>query len=116
MPKLLSGADIRWRLKSLPGWKQKGKFITKTYEFNEFMDGIEFIDRVAAVAEKEEHHPDIHVRYTAISLLVQTHSEGGVTEWDTELANAIEKMLKAPRSGQHTRRSEKTAAITPDSA
>ena len=47
----------------------------------------------ALVAEKEEHHPDIHVGYTAVTLSLQTHSEGGVTEWDLDLARAIEKMV-----------------------
>lgn len=58
------------------------------------MEGISFISKVARVAEKEQHHPDIHVRYTTITLSVQTHSEGGITEWDLALAEAIEKMLK----------------------
>jgi len=93
VPKLLSGSEIADRLRPLSGWKRDGKFITKSFEFHDFLDGIDFINRVAAVAEKEEHHPDIHVRYTKITLSAQTHSEGGVTEWDLELAAAIEAML-----------------------
>jgi len=69
------------------------------------MGGISFIGKVARVAEKEEHHPDIHVRYTTITLSVQTHSEGGVTEWDLGLAGAIEKMLR--KSGKTEGRSER---------
>jgi 4a-hydroxytetrahydrobiopterin dehydratase len=97
---LLTGPEIRKRLKTLKGWKEEGKFITKTFEFENFMDGIAFIGRVAKVAEEEEHHPDIHVRYTTIKLSVQTHSEGGVTEWDLDLAEAVERKAagkKAPR-------------------
>ncbi len=105
MPKLLSDSKIAAHLKSLPGWKHEGKFLTKSFEFEEFMDGVEFINGVAAVAEREEHHPDIHVRYTTITLSVQTHSEGGVTEWDVELASAIEKMLREAKGGKgHARR------------
>ena len=100
MPELLTGAEIRERLKELKGWKQEGKFITKTFEFENFMDGIAFIGRVARVAEKEEHHPDIHVRYTTVKLSVQTHSEGGVTEWDLDLAEAIESK-EASRPASH---------------
>lgn len=96
MPELLSDSEIATRLKELKGWKHVGRFITKAFEFDEFMDGIAFVSRVAKVAEKEEHHPDVHVRYTTVTLSVQTHSEGGVTEWDIELAEAIEKMLKGP--------------------
>jgi 4a-hydroxytetrahydrobiopterin dehydratase len=95
VPRRLSDGEISSGLKGLKGWKHEGAFITKRFEFPEFMDGIEFVERVARVAEKEEHHPDIIVRYTTVTLCVQTHSEGGVTEWDIELAKAIERMLKA---------------------
>ena len=94
VPRLLSDPEISTRLGPLKGWRRRGAFIEKTFEFTTFMKGIAFIGRVARVAEKEEHHPDIHVRYTAVTLSVQTHSEGGVTEWDLELAEAIEKMLR----------------------
>jgi 4a-hydroxytetrahydrobiopterin dehydratase len=99
VPKVLSAAQVDERLKGLDGWRREGRFITKTFEFKEFMEGIAFINRVAAVAEKEEHHPDIHVRYTSVTLSVQTHSEGGVTDWDIGLAKSIEKALsvKHPR-------------------
>ena len=86
--------EIRKRLRPLKGWKQEGAFITKKYDFKRFMDGISFINAVAKVAEKQEHHPDIHVRYMEVTLSVQTHSEGGLTEWDFELAEAIEAMLR----------------------
>jgi 4a-hydroxytetrahydrobiopterin dehydratase len=91
--RLLGDSEISARLKALKGWKHEGAFITKTFEFKEFMEGIAFIEKVARVAEKEEHHPDIHVRYTSVTLSVQTHSEGGVTEWDLDLAEAIERSL-----------------------
>jgi 4a-hydroxytetrahydrobiopterin dehydratase len=105
MPRLLKDSEIAGRLKSLRGWKHEGKFITKTFEFKEFMDGIEFIEKVAKVAERQEHHPDIHVRYTAVTLSIQTHSEGGVTEWDLDLAEAIE-------ASSHVRRTRKSQPRT----
>ena len=94
LPRRLTNAEIAAKLRGLRGWKLKGKSIVKSFEFEEFMDGVEFINRVAAVAEKEEHHPDISVRYTTVTLSVQTHSEGGITEWDFELAEAIEKVRR----------------------
>ncbi|MDE1858042.1 MAG: 4a-hydroxytetrahydrobiopterin dehydratase [Thaumarchaeota archaeon] len=93
MPALLSDAAVAARLKHLGGWRKEGKFIVKTFEFKKFMDGIAFVDSVAKIAEKEEHHPDINVRYTAVKLSLQTHSEGGVTEWDFGLAERIERCL-----------------------
>jgi len=104
VPKILSDSEISGRLKRLKGWKHEGKFITKVFEFGKFMDGEDFVNRVAAVAEKAEHHPDIHVRYTTITLSVQTHSEGGVTEWDVDLAEAIERMLRRGGSGGNAKR------------
>ena len=94
MPRLLSRAEVDARLKRLDGWKREGRFIAKTYDFEEFMDGIFFVNKVARVAEKLEHHPDIHVRYTAVTLSLQTHSSGGVTAWDFGLARAIEKAVR----------------------
>ena len=93
VPQLLKDSEIRSRLKHLKGWKHEGDYITKTFEFKRFMDGISFLNKVAEVAEEQEHHPDIHVRYTTVVLSVQTHSEGGVTEWDLDLAEAIESKV-----------------------
>lgn len=99
MPRLLTGAEVDVRLKRLDGWKREGGFITKTFDFEEFMDGIAFINKVAAVAEEQEHHPDIHVRYTEVMLSLQTHSAGGVTAWDLGLARAIERAVRSHGAG-----------------
>ena len=93
MVKLLTKAKIESELKELDGWKLDRDFIIKTFEFKTFMAGIKFVNDVAQIAEEEEHHPDIHIRYTTIRLSIQTHSEGGVTEWDLGLARRIENFL-----------------------
>ncbi len=93
MPKLLQESEIESRLKGLNGWRHQRDFITKTFEFDSFMEGIAFIDRLALVAEEQQHHPDIKVRYTSIKLSIQTHSEGGITKWDFDFASAIEKAM-----------------------
>ena len=97
MPRLLTGAEIKSRLKELKGWEEEGKFIARTFEFDHFMDAIAFINEVAEAAERQEHHPDINIRYTTVKLSIQTHSEGGVTEWDFELAKAIDVLDEAVR-------------------
>ena len=94
MPRLLTDDEIETGLKSLEGWKHEGKFVTKTFKFEGFMEGIAFVNQVAKVAESQEHHPDIHIRYNVVKLEVQTHSEGGVTKWDLGLATEIEKSLR----------------------
>ena len=92
MPRLLTAREIDEELRRLKGWKWQGHFITKAFVFDEFMDGISFLNQVARIAEKQEHHPDIKIRYTSIKLSLQTHSEGGVTNWDIGLARAIDKI------------------------
>ena len=86
----LSVEQIIDRLKSLPGWEYKGNAIVKLFRFNEFMDGIEFVGRVAEIAEAADHHPDITINYTRITFSCSTHSDGGVTEKDFKLASNIE--------------------------
>lgn len=107
MPRLLTDSEIESGLKTLKGWKRDGSFIRKAFEFESFMDGVAFINKVALVAEKAEHHPDINVRYTTIILSVQTHSEGGVTAWDIGLARSIEWAL-AGASGKKRQRHKPT--------
>lgn len=104
----LSPSQVDAKLARLKGWSRDGDFITKTFKFRSFMAGIAFVNEVAAIAEKLEHHPDIHIVWTTIRLEIQTHDEGGITALDTGLASAIEKHLAAKRSEKP--RSRKTAA------
>lgn len=89
----LSAAEVERALKPLKGWKRDGDFITKAFKFQTFLEGIRFVDQVALVAESQEHHPDIQVVWTTVTLKIQTHDEGGLTEWDIGLAREIEKRL-----------------------
>jgi len=97
VPKLLTDTEIKSSLKELNGWKRAGEFITKTYEFGHFMDAIAFVNEVAEAAEREEHHPDMNIRYTTVRLSIQTHSESGITRWDIDLAKAIDVVEEAVR-------------------
>jgi 4a-hydroxytetrahydrobiopterin dehydratase len=97
VPRLLTDPEVESRLRELRGWEHEGKFITRSFEFGHFMDAIAFVNEVAEAAEREEHHPDINVRYTTVKVSIQTHSEGGVTEWDIDLARAIDNLEKAVR-------------------
>jgi 4a-hydroxytetrahydrobiopterin dehydratase len=87
----LSDAQVERALKSLPGWKREGDFIVKKFRFRTFLAGIKFVDSVALIAEAQEHHPDINVVWTTVTLSIQTHDEGGITEWDVALAKEITK-------------------------
>lgn len=91
MPTKLSDLEIRRALGSLPGWSRKGEALNKTYSFARFADGIRFVQQVAEVADKMNHHPDIDIRYTNIAFSLSTHDAGGITQRDLDLATAIEK-------------------------
>ena len=109
MPRLLTESQIRRELEKLDGWKLERKFLAKTFSFGTFMEGLDFVRAVALVAESQEHHPDIGIRYTQVKLSVQTHSEGGITAWDVELALAIDRL----RTGRREKRSRKAPAVVP---
>ena len=90
MPRLLKNYEIRKQLHNLRGWTHRGRFIVKSYHFRDFVEGMRFVNAVAKIAESYQHHPDIKVRYSTVTLSIQTHSEGGVTAWDVGLAKRIE--------------------------
>ena len=92
MRRLLTDRETDAALLDLPGWRREGDSIAKDFDFDEFMGGIRFVNDVARVAEEMDHHPDVAIRYTRVTLRLQTHSEGGVTAMDTKLAKAIERI------------------------
>ena len=94
----LSEAQVERALKPLTGWRREGDHITKEFRFPTFLAGIRFVDAVALVAEAQEHHPDIHVVWTTVTLNIQTHDEGGLTKWDFDLARAIEKDVSSAKT------------------
>ncbi len=104
----LSDEQIDKALVSLKGWRRDGDYITKEFHFRTFLSGIRFVDEVALVAEAQEHHPDICVVWTTVTLKITTHDEGGITKWDFGLAKAIEKRFaggakKPPKSSKTAR-------------
>ena len=94
MPPRLTDAEIAQRLAGLKGWERAGGAIHKSFSFGKFADGIRFVDRVAAAADALDHHPDIDIRYTTITMTLATHSAGGLTGKDFELAERIEQALR----------------------
>jgi 4a-hydroxytetrahydrobiopterin dehydratase len=89
MAKLNETAIVE-RLKALPQWAREGDAIRKTFTFGKFVDGIRFVDRVAVAADAMDHHPDIDIRYTKITTTLSTHSAGGLTAKDFDLAAKID--------------------------
>jgi 4a-hydroxytetrahydrobiopterin dehydratase len=87
----LSDIAIQRELGNLQGWSRRGDVITKTYQFRNFMTGINFVTAVAKAADAADHHPDIDIRYTKVTCALSTHSAGGITQKDLDLAKQIER-------------------------
>jgi len=90
MRQKLSDLEIQRALGSLAGWSRRGETLVKTYAFDKFAHGIAFVDRVALAADEMDHHPDIDIRYTKVTMTLSTHDAGGVTQSDLKLAEKIE--------------------------
>jgi 4a-hydroxytetrahydrobiopterin dehydratase len=94
MSELLDASEIKQNLKKVPEWEHEKKTIERTFEFDDFTQAIDFVNQVAEISEEEEHHPDIDVRYNKVRLIFSTHSEGGLTETDFELAERIDTLAE----------------------
>lgn len=88
----LSAEEVQRRLKPLKGWRRSGKEIVKRFTFPSFKEAIALVNRVAALAEAANHHPDILVKYDRVVLTLTTHDEGGLTHRDFDLAAKINKL------------------------
>jgi 4a-hydroxytetrahydrobiopterin dehydratase len=86
----LSETEVRDRLKALSAWTLKGNAIEKTYTFGDFTKSMEFVNRVAALAERADHHPDILIQYDRVTLTLSSHDSGGLTARDFRLAEQID--------------------------
>ena len=69
-----------------PGWNEVDGALEREFELPSFAEAIAFVNRVAELAEAENHHPDIAISYKRVTLRWTTHSAGGITERDRELA------------------------------
>jgi 4a-hydroxytetrahydrobiopterin dehydratase len=91
----LSQTEIQGKLRSLTGWElTKNKAIQKKFAFANFKDALAFVNQVGELAEKADHHPDITINYNKVTLNVWTHTAGGLTTKDFDLATHIEKIGK----------------------
>jgi 4a-hydroxytetrahydrobiopterin dehydratase len=93
MSELLEDDDLTAALKKCPEWDYEKKAITRTVEFEEFMDAIDFVNDLAEIAEEAQHHPDITIKHTKVSLKLTSDDVGGVTELDIELAQRVDNLV-----------------------
>lgn len=85
-------AQIKRALATVPDWRKTDAAITRTFQFKDFPAAIKFVNAVAKLAEKAWHHPDIDIRWNKVVLTLTTHSEGGLTEKDFQLAQQFDRL------------------------
>lgn len=89
---LLSESEIEAGLAQISGWELVGKAIEKRYERGDFVGAVKFVDSLVAPAEAMNHHPDVAVSWDTVTVTISSHSEGGLTAADFELAAKIDAL------------------------
>jgi len=89
---LLSDEQIDSGLRSLSGWAREGDALRKQFKRRDFVGSVEFVNAITPVAEHMNHHPDIEISWDTVTLTLSTHSQGGITENDIELAAKIDAL------------------------
>jgi 4a-hydroxytetrahydrobiopterin dehydratase len=87
---LLGDNEIEARLGALEGWARSGEAIVKEFKRDDFVGSVKFVDALAAPAEAMGHHPDLQISWDTVTVTISTHSEGGLTAVDFELAAQID--------------------------
>jgi 4a-hydroxytetrahydrobiopterin dehydratase len=90
----LGDAEVQGWLKAHPGWALEGGMIRRTYAFKDFRVAMAFVNKVADAANAADHHPDIDIRYSKVTLGLVTHDAGGLTARDTKLAEEADALEK----------------------
>ena len=82
--------EIARSLQAVPHWRREGDSIVRSFDAPSFLDGIDVVGAVARAAEAADHHPDIDIRWRTVTFTLSTHSEGGLTAKDFDLAGQID--------------------------
>jgi 4a-hydroxytetrahydrobiopterin dehydratase len=95
-PTVLKQAELRQRLRQLPGWKTDGKHLICTAQFRDFVTAIAFVNRLVEPAEQAAHHPDLFIAFNKVTISLTTHDAGGITSLDTDLGAQISQLKDFP--------------------
>ncbi|MEY2608801.1 MAG: 4a-hydroxytetrahydrobiopterin dehydratase [Verrucomicrobiota bacterium] len=93
MPELLNPEAIQTLLMEIPKWQLEGDMISRTVEFPSFLEAVDAVNNIAREAEAMDHHPDIDIRWRTVRLALSTHSAGGLTTLDFQLAKKLDQLL-----------------------
>jgi 4a-hydroxytetrahydrobiopterin dehydratase len=90
---VLSDEEVDAALPALTGWERVDGELRRSIKFPAFLDGIDAVRRVGEFAESKDHHPDIDIRWRTVTFALVTHSEGGITQKDVEMAAEIDRIV-----------------------
>ena len=90
---VLSDEEVDAAAAGLNGWERRDKALRRSVTFPTFLDAIDGVRRVADLAERADHHPDIDIRWRTVTFALVTHSQGGITAQDIALAGDIDRLL-----------------------
>ena len=90
MPERIADSEAEAALSSLPGWELREGALVKQFSLPSFPAAIAFVNHLAALAEEANHHPDLDIRYDKVQVSLVTHSAGGITQNDLDMARRIE--------------------------
>lgn len=93
---LLPHAELAQHLRVLPGWKHAKKALNKSFDFADYYRTMAFVNAVAYVAHRQDHHPDLSVHYNRVDVVFSTHDAGGVTLNDCICAAKVESLAGSP--------------------
>jgi 4a-hydroxytetrahydrobiopterin dehydratase len=91
---VLSDDEIQARLGELEGWERAGDALRKEFKLDDFKGSVDFLNRVTPIAEEMNHHPDVSISWNKVTMSLSTHSQGGITENDFELARRIDSQRR----------------------
>ncbi|MFW5928900.1 MAG: 4a-hydroxytetrahydrobiopterin dehydratase [Halobacteriota archaeon] len=87
-----SDSEVERHVEELEGWSYDGERIRRSYDFDSYLAGVDFVVEVADLAEKANHHPDVHVGYKEVEVSLKSHDVDGITDRDFDLAEEIEAL------------------------
>jgi 4a-hydroxytetrahydrobiopterin dehydratase len=110
---LLSASERRELSPTVPGWRVKGKALVREWTFHDFDEAIAFVDAVAGLARRADHHPDLHLTdYKHVRVELSSHDAGGLTERDYRLASGIGGLPQASPKAQARPKGRRAVALS----
>ena len=95
MSTVLTSTEIDLALQKLPGWTRTTSTIERIFQFDDFVQAMKFVNQIATAAQAANHHPDILISYSKVTLALVSHDSGGVTQRDIQMAGKINEIASA---------------------